>query len=186
LKQAGENVVYRQHQIVARAGPNGFRGIAWKGGEKCFEAEGESPEKVVAELKALVDSTYVDIAAARTGDPSVKEYALAFRAIKAKITPAQLAMLKAHYHAPERIITPLQLAEAAKYKGWQAANLHYGKLGFALHDYVPTKLLAYPDGDPMYTSVLAIDVARAGSESQWQWKLRPGVAAAMELLGLHK
>ncbi len=46
----------------------------------------------------------------------------------------ELALLNAHYRAPEYTITASQLASAVGYENYGAANLHYGKLAGKLCD----------------------------------------------------
>ena len=67
----------------------------------------------------------------------------------------QLAMLKAHYDGPERILTATQLAAAAGWDDYSAANLHYDKLNFDLAmelEWTPPTGL---DGNPTWTMTLA-------------------------------
>ena len=74
----------------------------------------------------------------------------------ADITTGQLKMLKAHSKAPDRTITSSKLAEAAGYKGYQAANLWYGKLGKAIAMQIGTTPdRIYDDGSPIWTFILA-------------------------------
>ena len=95
-------------------------------------------------------------------------------------------MLKAHYHAKDQMITATQLAEAAGYANHNAANLHYGRVGYLLNEELPIKLQRRKKDDkPIATFALATAGDQKGAEEYWTWKLRPGVAYAIERLGLH-
>ena len=179
------NEAYRHHAIVVRRMNAGFKGVAWKESKKQFEADGVTLDEVVVQLKKHVDMAYDQIARSRTESPRAQEYMRAFQSIRMGITPGQCAMLEAHYRSPEMTITVKQLADAAGYKDWPAANLHYGLLGRALYDHVPTILETDPDGTPIYTFVLAEEGERASSGMYWKWILRPEVAAALESFGLN-
>jgi hypothetical protein len=93
-------------------------------------------------------------------------------------------MLKAHYIAPSRSITATQLATAGNYKNWSSANLHYGLLGKRLYEELPIRLPMRTDGTLIYTCALATEGDLSQTEKQWQWKMRPEVAAAIDYLGL--
>src|SRR5450631_1533843 len=51
--------------------------------------------------------------------PTAKAYLAALRKILPTLSDGHLAMLKAHYHAPNRVLTATQLAEAAGYSGYE-------------------------------------------------------------------
>ena len=108
----------------------------------------------------------------------------AFRHILPRLSEGHRAMLKAHFHAPDRIITATQLARAAGYHGHGAANLQYGFVGRYLFEELPTPLEIRKDGTPIYTMALATGVDRQGEEHEWRWQMRPEVAAAIRYLGL--
>jgi predicted HNH restriction endonuclease len=113
---------------------------------------------------------------------TIDEWVSAFQEVV--ITSGQEKMLCAHYLAPDQIITSTQLATAANYKGYQAANLWYGKLGKAIALKLNTTPdHSYDDGTPIWTFMLA-DGWRTGYENEWEWRLRPEVAKAIELIGI--
>ncbi|HWB06283.1 MAG TPA: hypothetical protein VG796_24885 [Verrucomicrobiales bacterium] len=64
--------------------------------------------------------------------PNSSAFKNALLAIRADITSAQHAMLKAHCLAEGNCLTATQLATAAGYKNHRGINLHYGNLGRAL------------------------------------------------------
>lgn len=119
----------------------------------------------------------------RTTIPSVAEYKRAFLAIEPSIPKAQREMLLANYHAPSRTITTAELAKKVGYKSYSAAVLQYGRLGHRLCElleYQPTMTMS--NGDLVWTSVVA-DAPSKRSIDEWEWKLRPEVAQALEELG---
>ncbi|HUR53716.1 MAG TPA: hypothetical protein VMZ71_06275, partial [Gemmataceae bacterium] len=59
--------------------------------------------------------------------PTAAEYVEALNAIT--LSAAQRKMLMFHYRAHNRTVTYMELAEAAGYDSYGAANLHYGRLG---------------------------------------------------------
>ena len=93
-------------------------------------------------------------------------------------------MLKAPYRAPNQTITATELATAAGYKSYSAANLQYGNVGKALYEELPVEIPAREDGSLIYTSALATAGEKTEAEVHWAWKLRPEVAYAIEHLGL--
>jgi predicted HNH restriction endonuclease len=113
--------------------------------------------------------------------PSVEEFIQALKSVDVKSGQSQ--MLKAHYNAENKVITSTQLAKAAGYKGYQAANLWYGKLGKSLGLALGTTPdHTYNDGTPIWTFILA-DGWRIGQEDEWEWRMRPELVSALEKLG---
>ena len=87
-------------------------------------------------------------------------------------------MLRAHYEATGFMITANELAEAAGYSNFQAANLHYGLLAKRLNE----KLCIDLKGTET-TFVLAMEGPRT-EEKHWQWVMRSEMARAIEHLKL--
>ena len=100
-------------------------------------------------------------------------------------TDGHMAMLRAHYNANDQCITATQLAEAAGYSNYGAANLQYGNIGKAIYEELLMALPTRNDGTPIYTYALATAGDPTSEEEHWVWKLRPEVAAAVEILGLN-
>ena len=116
--------------------------------------------------------------------PTIDDFVAAIKAVDVK--PGQYAMLKAHYKAINHTITSTRLAGAAGYKGYQAANLWYGKLGKSIGVALGTTPdRTYNDGTPIWTFIIA-DGWRTGYEDEWEWEMRPELATALEILGLVK
>jgi hypothetical protein len=56
--------------------------------------------------------------------PTVSAYKAAFSSIRNQLSAAQMAMLSAQYLMPDHTVTATQLALAAGYANYRAANLH--------------------------------------------------------------
>ena len=174
---------YRGYVLVSRFHDGEFRGRAQKGKDR-FDVLGSGLEDVVTRLMSHVDARLDQIVAARLSPPSSTEYVEAVKKILGGLSDGHIAMLRAHYMAPNRSMTATQLAEAAGYKAYGAANLQYGLVGKALFEELPVKLLKRADGTLIYTSALAEAGNQSGPEDHWVWKMRAEVAEAVRELGL--
>jgi hypothetical protein len=172
---------YRNHTLLAAFNNGSYKGKVWGPDNKELGAmvTGSGLAEIMIALKARVD-LFIEQETAKA--PGVTQYVLAFQKILASLPHSYLQMLKAHYHAPNRTVNLAQLAEASSFANYNAAVLHYGKLGGRLHEHLPIKLPRHKDGKLMYTHMLA--EGDVGEEEHRQWKMRPEVAAAMEQLGL--
>jgi len=178
---------YRKHKILARLNNGSIKGRVWDSeGTMLIELTGNNIDELVIELKDFVDSTITKKIDSRSNSPKVSEYVHAFQNILEGLPESYMAMLKAHYYAPDRTLTATQLAKATGgvYKDWNTANLHYGTLGKRLHDELLIQLPKRENGTYIYTFMLATEGELSSEESQWQWKMRPEVANAIEELGL--
>lgn len=175
---------YRGYELVAAKRDGRFQGVVWKNKKRAGSCVGTSIDDVMAQLRALVDETLGAMAKARTAPPSGEEYVEALKSILKKLSDSHVAMLKAHYRAPDQTLTATELARAAGYSAYSAANLQYGNVGKLLHEALPFELSKRADGSLVYTSALATAGDSNGAEEHWRWKLRPGVAFAIEKLGL--
>lgn len=127
-----------------------------------------------------------------TGIPSADEYREAFTALS-PLAANDLKMLKAHLKAPDHLITATQLASAAGYATWSAANLRYGQLARRLAeelDYDPERR---EDGSPIWTGTLAswaldgdldaeqglASLVRHADNPHFEWLMRPEVREAV-------
>lgn len=160
-------------------------------GKKCIaEAAAANLPAAIASIQELIDEK---IRKRFDGVPTAEDYEHAFEAISHDIGTRRLAMLRAHCAAragdtldnfPDRTMTAEQLAEAAGYSGYEAANLQYGLLGrrvAELLDYRPP--FSDERGEPVWTMALATGVRSAGGRGLWIWTLRPEVAVAVQRLG---
>jgi hypothetical protein len=176
---------YRNFVLVAAFYKNKSRGRAFKVHEPQFDVEAGSVHDAMDKLKQRIDEYFDELARSRASIPaSVTEYVQAFQAIERRLSEGHRAMLKAHFSAPERTLTASQLAEAAGYRGYKAANLQYGNVGRWLYEEILCLLPERADGSKIYTCALADGAELEAPEDQWRWVLRPEVAAALEHVGL--
>lgn len=104
---------------------------------------------------------------------------------KSKQVENGFAMLRAHYNAEDRAISPEELALSVRMKGHRAGNTHYGAFAHRL-----CKLLGYEppetgkDHDARWTYLLATYPGDTNARGHGLWILRPEVAQALEELGL--
>jgi len=143
------------------------------------DSDAQSDQAVQLDLSELKEA-YVKALPLKTED-----YKKALLAISNELPHSYKSMLQAHYHAPSQIITAAQLAQAAQYKGYEAANIHYGKIGRKIAEYLkyepPTHTNGKNDKAPFWSIVLADGYEN--NKQQWYWALRPQVAQALEDLG---
>ena len=176
---------YRRHKLLSAYHEGKYKGRVWKGTELLEEIEGDGVDDVLGKLKEYVDSRCQEKSDRRIETPEADEYVGALRTMLSDFTDGHLAMLKAHYNAAEQCITATQLAEAAGYSSYGAANLQYGNIGKSVYEELLMALPKRKDGSPIYTYALATAGDTKGGEEHWVWKLRPEVSAALEALGLN-
>jgi hypothetical protein len=113
-----------------------------------------------------------ELTARRQTEPvGTSEYAAAFRSIRGRLSDAHKAMLKAHVNAPRRTLTATDLAAAAGYGSYSAANLQYGFVGKWLHEEILCPLPQRADGSKVYTCALAVGDGNDQPEEHWRWVL---------------
>lgn len=106
--------------------------------------------------------------------PKPEEYLSVLRS--AKVNEIQRRMLQVHYRAPNRTITAAQMARTLGFGHYNAANLHYGKLGRQVRE----MLGAAADSIDQRLGMLVTFEKR---HDEWHWIMRPQVAYALESLG---
>lgn len=111
-----------------------------------------------------------------------EDYKRALLATSSKMPDSYKRMLVAHYHASSQIITAYQLAEAARYKSFEGANLHYGKLGKLIAEYCDYTPPSHSGKDSPFWSIILAN-GYQDEKNKWYWALRPQVAEALEELG---
>jgi len=89
---------------------------------------------------------------------SVEQFKAALLSLRDKhIAPSHLAMLRAQCRAPETAITATELAQAAGYESYHAANLQYGTLGCKLAGILGfTPQLTHRDGSLCWWTTLSV------------------------------
>jgi hypothetical protein len=110
--------------------------------------------------------------------PSPEQYEQAFLAVENRITPAQKAMLQAHYRARGRVITASNLAHAVGFESYHAANLHYGLLAQMLRE-----ALRLPHTGTELDMLVSFVPPGTQSNDHWLLVMRDEVARALEALG---
>lgn len=182
-------------QYLIKFGP---RGQLWQArafihdrqiGETCVA---DSRDEALSKLRAYLDNRDRLIATGRGADgaPSAIEYAEAFGRL-GKLPAGYEAMLDAHLNAPDFCITATQLAEAAGYENYNAANLHYGKLGQTLAEELNYNPPTREDGSVIWTATIAgwdedLDIGkiqrameRRVDDGHFEWIMRSQVVEAL-------
>jgi len=171
-----------EYTLVARLIEGECRGALWTGGKIVCQVHGSSLDEVWKKLiDELAERQEARVRARAGAEPSSKEAELAFRRIEQRLSAGHKAMLRAHLNASGHNITATQLAAAAGYCGYSAANLQYGLLGAMLFAEMPEELPRRPDGSRIMTCVIASkDDQRETPEEQWIWKMRPHIVEGLE------
>jgi len=137
---------------------------------------------------ALWDALYekqISVATTRINAPTPVELAKAFANISHQLSPGHKAMLRAHLKAVDNQITATQLAKAAGYANFRAANLQYGLVGAMLFAELPIVLPTREDGSAVMTCTIAQeDDLRESNAEHWIWKMRPNVAEGLAASGI--
>ena len=177
ILEAGEYV------LVARYNKGAYRGALWQSGSIIYKVEGKSLDDAYRQLEIRLYELQVAKAAARNGAaPSEQEAVVAIQRVLPRLTSSQRAMLLAHAKAPESRMTASQLADAAGYASYSAANLQYGLLGAMLFAEMPENLPRRSDGSPIMTCAIASGDNLRAEEDQWIWKMRPHIKHAVSLV----
>lgn len=115
--------------------------------------------------------------------PSAEKYVEALKAIH--MSEAQRKMLMFHYNkSPHRTVTYTELAKAAEYDSYSAANLHYGKLGKALGEKLGIEFEPLWEGNPdsnFFSS--AISTSNKYEDTEYMLIMHPELAKAIQVLG---
>jgi hypothetical protein len=102
--------------------------------------------------------------------PSTQAYKTAFLQL-GRIHKNYVSMLQAHRVAPNFDVTATELADAVGYQNFNAANLHYGKLGSYIGE-----LLRLPQ--PEFCVKTLVTFRHDGVE--WHWIMRPEVIQTLD------
>lgn len=94
-------------------------------------------------------------------------------------------MLRAHANAADRTLTATELAQAAGYESYEAANAHYGRLGRQVAEFLDVvPPIDRQRGESVWTRVLAYDADEEGAHGHLQWIMHPEVAEALRALNM--
>jgi 5-methylcytosine-specific restriction enzyme A len=116
-----------------------------------------------------------DSSSDRKRDFNASEYVSAFHSFQ--ISSHHMQMLLANYYAPNRTLTATMMANAMGYDHYSAANLQYGILGGLVGDKLGWNPL------PEYKVNVLVEFGEPDESGRdWQWKMKPAVSEAIELL----
>ena len=113
---------------------------------------------------------------------TAEQFKRALLAVRDKNLPdTHLAMLRAQCRSPNSTITATQLAQAAEYQNYNAANLQYGTLAFNLAGHLNFDPEKRPDGTPRWWTTLSysVDGAADPETGQFQFIMRPELVVAL-------
>lgn len=112
---------------------------------------------------------------------SADDYKRAFEALRREgLSPKDVALLKAHFDAPNHTATWAQLADRVGYASGRAINLHYGKLAGRVANEL--RITDPPNG--FWLSVLAGWAEEADPDGHTAFVLRRPVIEALVSLGI--
>jgi hypothetical protein len=181
------------YKLVARFIKGQHHGILWR-------EEAEKPAiKLVAltaasnlEAKALVERRFYELCLARrdadgSGTLTDEEVLKAWMYVWPHLNDGQKAMIRTQFHAPQRRLSTLQLADVAGYKSHGGVNLWYGKAGFMFFGEAAQPIEERnKQGNPVFSFALSTGADRALSPNHknWVWEMRPHVARGLEMSGV--
>jgi hypothetical protein len=110
---------------------------------------------------------------------TVDDYMRAFEAVRAEGIPDKhIALLQAHYEAPDHTATAQQLAESVGYAHFRAVNLQYGTLAHRIGDCLG--IIEPPMGFWLF---VLVDWAEPDVSGDTAFALRRPVVKSLERLG---
>jgi hypothetical protein len=113
---------------------------------------------------------------------TVEQFKEALLAVRDKNLPdTHLTMLRAQCRSPNSTITATQLAQAAEYQNYNAANLQYGTLAFNIAGHLGFSPAKRPDGTPRWWTTLSYSDGAAGDSDaeRFQFIMRPELVQAL-------
>lgn len=112
--------------------------------------------------------------------PTTETYIQALQAVLPDTPDSHLRMLEAHISADKGVLTATQLAKAAGFENFNAANLQYGRFCHRLCDETGFAPPIGNSGEPTYTYVIA--EAKKVGQSDWEWTLYPEFISAFHFV----
>ena len=179
-----EDVLLRRagrYDLVARIHKGAPTGVIRVGRDILKTVTGTDLDEVWAQLLQHLSALAQDDARKRGGAaPSAEEATAAFQHLWPHLPTSYKAMLREHLRRPAHGITATQLAEAAGYKHYGAANLHYGMLGAMVNVEMPEILPTRKNGSPIMTCALAEGIdEEQPDEGHWVWTMRPHIVTGL-------
>lgn len=189
---AKEVEAFGPYQLVVRPSDGSYHAVLWR-----VEA-GKPAERLVSltagtseEAKAKVETSFYESrlsqADAAPDVPPEADVVRAWMYIWPHLNEGQRKMIRAQYHAPQRRMTTLQLADAAGYHGHGGVNLWYGKAGLMMFGELPRPIEERSQwGNPIFSFALStgVDKSVAIDSKHWTWEMRPELARGLEAAGL--
>ncbi|MHC1999529.1 hypothetical protein ACYQR9_03680 [Methylobacterium sp. CM6241] len=182
------NLAYRGHQIIAAMIKGAPLAQVYVGKTLATRERfaGDTLDDAVNRARSWVDTQRSEAIQNRrsAGVGTVEEYVAFFSA--QPLAEHHRVMLVAHASAPDRTLTAGELAAAAGWADFGAANLHYGKLGDQVAQTLELELPKHLSGKPIATSALAdsVDPDWKPIEGFFRWRLHEEVAEALERLNI--
>lgn len=193
-----ETEIYGRYEI--KSGPLGAKwgANAFRKKQLIAKATGQTRDEAVSTLKIELDRLDgIQLSESdEDGAPSAKVYEKALASLLPEMPASYHAMLRAHLRSPDNLISATKLAEAAGYAGYEGANLHYGKLGYAVAQEIGFKPPVREGGTEIWTCAIARDPNRntefpdtslqdallRTENAHFEWQMRPQVVAALKAL----
>lgn len=178
-----KTIQYGRFTLECRALNGKVHVIASLNGRQILKSEAANTEEALAGAQAALDIRERARSKERR-EPhigTVEEYIDAFSALP--LAEHERLMLHAHAHSGDRGMTAGDLAHAAGYEGFQAANSVYGTLGKKVAQLagLPFKKALASDRF-VYTFALASGEQKKGEH--WRWKMHPEVFEALRSLNM--
>jgi hypothetical protein len=187
LAPKSQEVVYGRYVIRTLLIGAKVKARAFVGRTAIADAEGDTHEAAVLNMKRVLDQRGAEQLAARKNSiPTADEFVDAFNRLDGRIGRHHWLMLKALYRAPGRTLTATQIAAAAGYESHSTTNYHFGALGKMLAEDLGYEPSRRDDGTTRWTSTLAIgaDPDADRDDGQWQWRMRDEVVDALGRLNI--
>ncbi len=179
---------YSGYTIKAAMTSASARAIVFRNGQR-HQTTGATVEAALGAARAWIDAERAENAEnrSRAGEAVVGSQADFEHALgTVKINARQLAMLTAHYRAPDHTLSALELARAAGYSNHATANSMYGRLGRNLGE--AANLPPPPGEDPdvlaVWTGVLAGDVGHRDEHGDILWRMHDPLVRAIRALNM--
>ncbi len=110
--------------------------------------------------------------------PLAADFMRALRSLEAQLPESYIQMLKFHYAQTDKTVTAASLAKGVGFKGYRAANSHYGRLAGLVG-----KRVGWHSGEEWGDSKLDVFVEFEKVRGEWHWTMREELAQAIEGLG---
>lgn len=125
----------------------------------------------------------MDIYSDPTPIATAEQYKAALLSVRDKVSDINsfLALLRAHYRAPNHTISMGRLAQEVGYPNYSSANLQYGILAHHVTDALRITLPPVPGGNPHWWRTLGYgnEGAPVTDDGHYEWIMRPELVQAL-------